>query len=357
MTRYRLAAYLSITGHSPAFLIPVFRRRGSNILYAQEVTAGGRVSKFVRINTESYRILKKSGATQWVEPNDPAVVSVHLTKDGVFSGSYSTIKELVRKLNLDDLPPFFAVEAAFFSGRVRDLDLALERASKVFQDAELRDRWLSQSRRGLSVPGVHGELLGTAPNDLLAALSKLRSIKSPSGWLREWRAQWRHFPNRQALFDEAIKWLLSRSMDKHFTRLLILILMYGRGRDDVLDLATYALSTLPTTERLWPYLWSRVMVNWQTPALIGLGLQFLGSSQFRLPTPDSEVLSSECEIGLWIRVWKRLLRYPDITERLVALASEQEVRWSMSERFQREILKRPELRINRSFERLRKAIQ
>ena len=219
----------------------------------------------------------------------------------------------------------------------------------------MSDSWLSQSKLALSVHPIHRGPLGTSPVDLLSAVSALRLARLSSDWLLRWRAYWRHFPNRRPFLDEAIKRLSNRPLDKHLIRLLILIAPHGKDRGDFEDLALYLLSQIPKTEREWPYIWCRIMLNEPSAEILSVGLEYLGAFEPGVAAKMGGIEYSEAEIGRWIRVWRRLLQHSGERHRAIAMAREREAAWSKSPRFRRDVLEHPEVRILSSLAGLREA--
>jgi hypothetical protein len=155
-------------------------------------------------------------------------------------------------------------------------------------------------------------------------VSALRLARLSSDWLLRWRAYWRHFPNRRPFLDEAIKRLSNRPLDKHLIRLLILIAPHGKDRGDFEDLALYLLSQIPKTEREWPYIWCRIMLNEPSAEILSVGLEYLGAFEPGVAAKMGGIEYSEAEIGRWIRVWRRLLQHSGERHRAIAMARERE---------------------------------
>ncbi|GAA0775997.1 hypothetical protein [Brevundimonas olei] len=277
-------ARLGDEADASAFLIPFFRTRASNQIFAQDLDEARRIARFLVFDPFLYTVLNANVPKLSREIGDMGVMAfVRRGQSPVVGDAREIVAELrVTKLS-GDQSPFFEIDAYRLTGQTERVRGALRRARRALGDGPIAARWsateaaLIAASRSRSDEGAE---LHTREIDVLAADFGLKD------WPKRWLALWNKAPVRDRLIDLGLNYIERSGQPVSMTARVLMGLLRRPLQKlpsrtvDLADLWMEACARVQPTHTSYPRVWRAIAQSSDSLSdeMVRRGLEYLGEA-------------------------------------------------------------------------------
>lgn len=190
---------LSDEPNASAFLIPFFRSRTSNQVFAQDLDEDHRIARFLIFDPFEYTVLDTPLPLLTRTVGDTGLMAFVRRDRPLVVGDASEVLAALRATKLSgDRSPFFEIDAYGLTGQVDRLRGALRRAARALGSGPIATRWrateteLVRHRNGA---------LAAEPGSWSADIDSLAADFGQKNWPRRWVNLWANAKLRERLVD------------------------------------------------------------------------------------------------------------------------------------------------------------
>ena len=336
---FELNGFVSLEPSVAAFLVPIFRTKGSNTLFVQEANSSFEIIDFTAVDPEA--VISIQPATEYAvrEIGQSAIIAVRMNGQLRMFGNAAAARNDLRNVKSEDVEPFFGMELfAFLKDRDR-LKSSILGAAELLDRKDVAHSWLA-----VRLATMDCDLLGRVTRrrpaqarmieELQESIAQLVENPNDPNWIQMWLHLWSRHRGAQQLVDVAGWWLV---MEGHLA---------AEGADKVV--------VSVTAERRWSRDFGLACIRWLetippqnadwTKVLLGaLSAQPYQAELVRLAyfTLEEDLGNrSASTSATWIRLWQIIWRTSSDKARAYDLAMSIARTLSVPPRFIRKVIVR-----------------
>ncbi len=261
---YDLAGFVSLSAESEAsaFLIPFFRSRTSNLVFAQDLDNERNITRFLAFDPQHYTIVEAQVPAISRVVGDPGVMAFVRRGDVVFAGDHQAVVDKLSSSALSgDRSPFFEIDAYGLTDQPERLRSAVKRARRALGDGPIAARWAATETALLRKPKARVDSNAEPWQSEMAALASDFGRKD---WPKRWAGLWSNVGLRDRLRPIGLDYVEKGQQPVTMSGRVLSTLLRGRRgyieprllqiADDWLVDCARVQPTFPT----WPVIWRAV---------------------------------------------------------------------------------------------------
>ena len=182
---------------SSAFLIPFFRNRISNQVFAQDLDEEHRIARFLVFNPLAYTVLNTTLPPLSRTVGDLGLIAFVRRNRTPVVGDVDEVSAVLRVMKLSgDRSPFFEIDAYGLTGQVERMQGALRRAGRALGGGRIAARWSATEAKLIGHPR---SAPAAASDNWSAEIESLAGDFADRKWPMRWLNLWSNANLRQRL--------------------------------------------------------------------------------------------------------------------------------------------------------------
>ncbi|WP_137102607.1 hypothetical protein [Azospirillum argentinense] len=344
MIVYTLSGVLAPGLGQSTFLIPFFKRSGSNAVFAQELDGNYKIRRFMKINPENFENVSCYVPLIDKIEGHGAVMAFRANDGEPIIGEVQEITNILADYVIDnDRDFFFQIDVFSFLKDKEGVSKSIQLAQKNFTNAKMAKIWAS-GERAAALAKIDRDNIGEekvkdlesnfSNGELELIIKQLIESPNATDWYDVWLEAYQKFQFDSGLLEVANWWVRSRSIDDEIVPSIIKdVLLYGEYNDEFINFIMFWLEEVKV-HRMWVDVWcmtlDRGMMNGKWRGL----LQDVGWRFIRIDPPATDYVSA----GQWSKVWKAIRGRNENLEELVHIAANVFAIWHRSEIFLKSVV-------------------
>jgi hypothetical protein len=182
-----------------AFLIPFFRNRKSNQVFAQDLDEGHRIARFLPFDPFAYTVLDTPLPRLSRTVGDLGLMAFVRRDRTPVVGDVDAVVAALRTTKLSgDRSPFFEIDAYGLTGQVDRMRGALRRARRALGDGAIAARWSATEVKLIRHPR---RASAAEPDSSSAEIDRLAADFGHKNWPKRWVNLWANVNLRERLVE------------------------------------------------------------------------------------------------------------------------------------------------------------